>query len=205
MLYYHVDRHSHAYHLLQSPAYDVMGLTYHRIPRLVIGNYWWSKVSYLSALLSLQYEDADKYSAEAWLLSYTRRQTRYFINHFSLKDQALVCYPRYCYTSTLSKVLPLPETLPVREDDDELQNDEGSSKAGLYETAHGPFPTYRQWQEICSNMSLTYYQHIHHMLSSSKIEVPLEAIVGLDEVVDSKQVEREFYCVGQIFGSKAKE
>ena len=200
MLYYNIDRHHHAYHMLQSDAYDVMGLTFHRVPRLVIGNYWWSKISYLNKLLPLQYETADKYSAEAWLLSGSSR-VRFYSSHFSGRDQAVARYPRYCYTSTFSESLPLPDLPPSTSSEVPMVADPAGG---------GKFPNYEQWIAVCgANMSMTYYKHMHRIPMVLPLSTATDTEFSSSESHSSQKMPKkkndDFVCVGQIFGNAPKD
>lgn len=80
MLYYLVDKHEKSNHLLLSQEFDTVGIYYvNSSPQHYMGNYWWSKISYLSKLNILKYHECGKYEPSYWLFSYNG-----YINAFNL-------------------------------------------------------------------------------------------------------------------------
>ena len=80
MLYHLVHQHQKSYHLLLSQEFDTIGIYYvYSPPQHYMGNFWWSKISYLSKLNILSYHLCGKYEPSYWVLSYPG-----YINAFNL-------------------------------------------------------------------------------------------------------------------------
>lgn len=85
MLQYLVDKYMKAYHLLQSGVIDTVGIFFVNVaPQHYMGNYWWSKISYLSKLPSLDYDNCGKYEPSYWLFSYHNNNNSISISAFNL-------------------------------------------------------------------------------------------------------------------------
>jgi hypothetical protein len=156
-MHFMIEQHKANYHILQSGKYDVIGLTYHRNPRMLIGNYWWTRIDYLvnSPLPEIRFEKVNKYSAEKWILRspYVRLYLPNFYDAILLPER----FPRYCYAS-------------IDQDSKYIQGahwnrneDERQRYHFLTETMLSPLPSYQEWLKVCTNLSMTYYQHIHQL------------------------------------------
>jgi hypothetical protein len=95
MSYYLVERYQSCLHLLESQAFDAVGVNYKSNPRDFRGNFWWATTSYLSSLPMLYLQKADKYVAEKWV--HMGLRYRYYSFHESGVDHHFERYEREKY------------------------------------------------------------------------------------------------------------
>jgi hypothetical protein len=103
MSYYLVERYEACLHLLQSQAFDAVGVNYKSNPKDFRGNFWWATTSYLSSLPMLYLQKADKYVAEKWV--HMGLRYRYYSFHESGVDHHFERYEREKYVRVEEEAL----------------------------------------------------------------------------------------------------
>lgn len=112
MLYFLVNKYLTCYHLLASGAFDTVGVNFKTNPRDFRGNFWWATSDYLATVPPLDLHEADKYTAEKWMLSGER--VRIYNFHESSVDHHKQLYGRQEYATTKD---PSSESKPLSIDD----------------------------------------------------------------------------------------
>ena len=136
MMYFLVDEHARMYEVLKSGAYDVVGVSYYPRPRMLSGNYWYVRTSYMSRLPYLDYRYHGKYHAEYWLLS------DFYVRLFYPHVSPSYIYPRYCFATLETRI------------------SERNNKPRYIPTN---VPPYNIWVQNCTEYVPAYYQFMHRL------------------------------------------